>query len=91
MEILSIPNSLENLELIVTPKYDTKKTEFFMSSYKSLVKDGIQDNNWVGHRVLEPVDVVAFNKIKALREVNNYKQNYFELYILDEGALDKVS
>ena len=46
--------------------------------------------SWVGHSVMKPVDDVAFQKRKALREGNNEKSKNFEIDILDEGALDKV-
>ena len=47
------------------------------------------DNHWVGHSVIKPVDAVDAQKIKATRQVNNSKINYFEMDITDEGALDK--
>ena len=41
-------------------KCDTNKTSFFMYYKKFFLKDGPQDNNWVGKLVMKPVDEVAF-------------------------------
>ena len=39
---------------------------------------------------MKKVDDVAFQKIKSTREGNNNKSSFFEMDILDEGALDKA-
>ena len=71
-------------------KRDTKKTPFCMYSNKLFLKDGIQDNHWVGHLVMRLVNDVAFQKRNALREDNNDKSDNIEMCILDEGAIDKI-
>ena len=38
----------------------------------------------------KPIDAVAFQKINATKEGNNYQSKNFEINILDEGVLDKV-
>ena len=40
--------------------------------------------------MIKTVDAIGFNKIKAIREVNNYESDNFEMDIIDEGALDKA-
>ena len=89
MERLEIPNSLGKLEFSVPLKRYSKKTRFCMSSDELFLKDCLQNNHWVGKSVIKPVDDVASQKIKALREGNNDKIENFETEILDEGALDK--
>ena len=74
LEILEITNSLEKLEFVVPLKKDTKKTPFCMSDNKLFFNYGIQDNNWVGHSVIKPVDAVIFQKRKALRKGGNEKE-----------------
>ena len=39
---------------------------------------------------MKPVDDVEFQKIKTMRERNNYESDNFEIEILDESALDKA-
>ena len=79
MKIGKIGNSKfnEKVDFVVILKHDNKKTPFCMSSNKLFLKYGLQNNNWVGHSVMKPVDDVAFKKTKALREGNNEKSDYF--------------
>ena len=37
-----------------------------MSSNKLFIKDGPQDNHWVGHSVMKPVDYVVFQNRKSM-------------------------
>ena len=78
------------MEFVVTLIHDTKKTELFMSSNKLFNKGVLKDNHWVGHLGIKLIDAAAFEKIKALSEVNNNKSKNSEIDILDKGALDKV-
>ena len=71
-------------------KRDTKKNPFRMYSNKFFLKDSLHYNHWFGHSVIKPVDVVVFQKRKALREGINYKIDKFVMYMLDEGELDKL-
>ena len=71
-------------------KRDIKKTPLCMSSNKLFLKDGLQDNNWVGHSMMKPVDAVEFQKINSLREGNNDENENFEMEIIDEDTLDKA-
>ena len=48
-----------------------------MSSNKLFVKYGLQDNHWVGHSVMKPVDDVTSQKRNSSREVNyEYRRNF---------------
>ena len=62
--IVNIVNSkfIGKLEFVVPHKRDTKKTPLCMYSNKFYLKDGLQDNNWLGHSVMKPVVSVAFKK-----------------------------
>ena len=71
-------------------KRNTKKNPFFMSSKKILLKYGLQDNHWVGHSAMKPVDDVAAEKRKSTRRIINDKSDKFEMEIIDEGVLDKA-
>ena len=55
------------MEYVIPIKRHTKNT-FCITSNNLLVKDGLQDNNWVRNSVIKPVDSVAFQKRKATRE-----------------------
>ena len=61
-----------------------------MSYIKLFLKYGLQDNNWVGHSVMKPVDDMEFQKIRSMMEGNDYKRDNFEMEIIDEGAIDKA-
>ena len=61
-------------------KHDSKKIPFCMSYKKLFLKDGLQDNHWVGQSSMKWVD----------RWGKNDERDNFEMDILDEGALDKV-
>ena len=61
-----------------------------MYSTKIFIKDDLKNNHWVGHSVVKPVGVVAFQKIKAMREGKNDESKNFEMGIIDEGALYKA-
>ena len=55
------------MEYVIPIKRDTKNP-FCITSNNLLVKDGLQDNNWVRNSVIKPVDSVAFQKRKSTRE-----------------------
>ena len=55
-------------EFVVPLKHGTKKISFFMKYSRLFLKYGLEENHWVGHSVMKPVDVVAFQKKKAHRE-----------------------
>ena len=78
------------MEFVVPLKHGTKKISFFMKYSRLFLKYGLEENHWVGHSVMKPVDVVAFQKRKAPREVINDWGENFEIDIFDEIALDKA-
>ena len=45
-----------------------------MYSTKIFIKYYLQNNHWLGHSVVEPVGVVAFQKIKTMREGKMMKE-----------------
>ena len=53
-----------------------------MSYTKFFLKYGLQDNYWVMKSVMKPVDAVAFQKRKAMREGNNDKRDDFKWRLL---------
>ena len=82
-------NHWEKLEYVAPLKRYTKKTPFCMSYSKFFLTYGLQDNHWVGHALMKPVDATSFQKRQALREGNNDESENFEMDILDKGAPDK--
>ena len=42
-----------------------------MISHKLSLKNGLQDNNWVGHSVMKTIDYQEFQKMNSIREVKN--------------------
>ena len=55
----------------------------------SFLNDSLLDNHWAGHSVTKPVDAVASQKSKLVRECNDDESANFEMDINDEGVLDK--
>ena len=60
-----------------------------MSSAKSFLKYGLQDNNWVEKSLMKSVGAIALQKRKTTREGKNYESEKFEMEVLNEGVIDK--
>ena len=61
-----------------------------MSSNKFFLKGALQDSYWVGISVMKSVDVMAFQDIKATREVYYEHSANYEMKILSKSTLDKA-
>ena len=49
-----------------------------MYSNKFFLKYGLQDNHWVEHLVMKPIDAVEFQKRKVTREGKNEQRKTFK-------------
>ena len=79
---------MEILEYALPLERDNKKTPSCISYIKFFLKYGPQDNHWVGHLVMKPVDAAEIQKIREMREGKNDQSENSEMGIINEGALD---
>ena len=76
------------MEYVIPIKCD-KNNSSCTSSEKFILKDGKNDNNWVGHSVVKFVDADSFLRWKDIKEGGGKKNYGFDMDILEEVALEK--
>ena len=47
------------------------------------------DNHWVGHSAMKPVDAESFQIRQDIKEVDDEKNDNFDMEILEKGALEQ--
>ena len=62
----------------------------FVCLLEKKLKDSLEDDYWIEHSVMQPVDAVDVQKINPMKEGKYYKCDDFEMNIIDEVALDKA-
>ena len=74
---MEISNILGEFGICNTNQTRCKENPFCMSSNELFVKDGLHDNHWVNHSVINHVDAVEFQNRNSKREGNDESSGKF--------------